>query len=277
MSEGHSGMQDEDRTHSERIMQAPAKVNLFLDVRDRRADGYHDIVSVFQEVDLCDQLRAAPADGEGVECICTSQEVPQGEDNLVVRAVRRLQAEAGRRDGICFHLEKRIPSGAGLGGGSSDAAAALRLANDLWGLGLERADLVRIGAEIGADVPFFMYGGTCMCEGRGERVTPLPEAVGLRLVLVIPPWRTDTATAYAALRGRRDPQPVAPFIDALRRGDRNAIACESYNRFEEVAGALEPRHDVLREGLEHCGALCARLSGSGSALWCLLPDRKSVV
>jgi 4-diphosphocytidyl-2-C-methyl-D-erythritol kinase len=190
----------------------------------------------------------------------------------VVRAVRRLQTEAGCRDGIRFHLEKRIPSGAGLGGGSSDAATALRLANDLWGLGCERADLVRIGAEVGADVPFFLYGGTCLCEGCGERVTPLPEAVGLDLALVLPPWRTHTAAAYAALEERLDPHPVAPFMHALRRGDREAIARESYNRFEEVAGALEPRNDVLREALEPCGALCVRLSGSGSALWCLLPD-----
>ncbi len=252
------------------FQQARAKVNLFLEVVGRRNDGYHDIVSVFQEIDLEDLLSAQEDEPGSITLECDDPGLSCQADNLVIKAARCLQEAAGIRDGIRFNLQKRIPAGAGLGGGSSDAAAALRLACKVWGLRIERNDLARIGARVGSDVPFFLWGGTCLCEGRGEKVTPLADAVGLDLILVMPEWRSSTATAFKALAGAklgtRDPDV---FLLALQAGDLAAIAENSFNRFEETIFRLEPRQKTLHQECIKAGATCVRLSGSGSAAWCM--------
>jgi 4-diphosphocytidyl-2-C-methyl-D-erythritol kinase len=250
-------------------------VNLFLEVTGQRADGFHNLVSVVREIDLADRLEAEP-DGDGaIRITCTgdahgASAVPEDEENLAVRAARRLREEAGIRDGIRFRLEKRIPVGGGLGGGSADAAAALRLACRVWGLAPEPETLGLIGAEIGSDVPFFLHGGTCLVEGRGERVTPLFDTKTLPLALAMPPWSIPTGPAYAALAGLRmgDRSPEA-FLRALRAGDREAVAAESFNRFEEVIGRIEPRQEALHRALAAAGHRPVRLSGSGSTVWTL--------
>ena len=250
---------------------ARAKVNLFLEIVGRRADGYHDIVSVFQEVTLADEVRALPAEDGVITCTCTDPELPVGEENLAVRAVSRLAEEAGLNRGICLHLEKRIPVGSGLGGGSSDAAASLRAACQVWGLPEEREVLARIAAELGSDVPFFLWGGTCLCEGRGERVTPVDRQGELDLMLVLPPWGISTVAAYHAVAGQRlGTRMVEPYLAALSCGDGQKIWEESYNRFETVMGSLEPRQVQLLGGLQEGLGGYARLSGSGSSVWCLL-------
>jgi 4-diphosphocytidyl-2-C-methyl-D-erythritol kinase len=251
-------------------LDARAKVNLFLEVIRRRTDGYHDLVSVFQEIDLADRLQVEPEDDGEIRLECTDPALPTDGRNLVVRAAERLRDEAGIRSGARFRLEKRIPCGAGLGGGSSDAAAALRLACRLWDLAEDRGVLAGIARQVGSDVPFFLWGGTCLCEGRGERVTPLPEAPGLPLVLVLPPWGISTASAYQALAGRRlGSRDAGPFLKALAADDREGMARESFNRFEEAVFELEPRQRRLHEALTGGGARAARLSGSGSAEWSL--------
>lgn len=248
----------------------PAKLNLFLEVTGKRPDGYHDIESVYLAIDLADTLRADPGPEGRITLACDQPDVPVDDRNLVVKAAELLRRECGVREGIAFHLEKRIPMGGGLGGGSSNAAAALRLANAVWRCGLSDADLAALAERIGSDVPFFLYGGFCLCRGRGEKITRLghfPGGVGLGLVL--PPIHSDTASAY---RGLRLPAPgnarkAERFIKAMESGDPAAMASEAFNRFEETIFSAFPElgrlHAVLNGGLRHG----ARLTGSGSGLW----------
>lgn len=253
---------------------AYAKINLFLEVVRRRSDGYHDLVSVFQEIPLADRLSAEPAEHE-ISLACSNPFLPTDDRNLVVRAARLLREEAGISQGIHFVLEKHIPAGGGLGGGSSDAAAALRLACRIWNLTPPPEDLARLALALGSDVPFFLQGGTCLAEGRGEILTPLRGAPRLEPILLLPPWSISTARAYAALSpttlGTRS---ISSFLRALERGDLFAMAEESFNRFEDVVFLFEPREKKLYDAVASCHPLALRMSGSGSALWCLPGDKQ---
>jgi len=158
------------------IVQAYAKINLTLEVLYKRSDGYHQIASILQSVGLCDTVSASAAselliEAPGLDC-------PLAE-NLILKAARLLQDVTGYTGGACIQVTKRIPQAGGLGGGSSDAAATLVALNRLWGLGLEQQELLNLGTRLGSDVPFFLYGGTALVEGRGEIVTPLPPLSGL--------------------------------------------------------------------------------------------------
>jgi 4-diphosphocytidyl-2-C-methyl-D-erythritol kinase len=259
--------------------QARAKVNLFLEVTGKRADGYHDIDSVFAEIDLADTLRArVPAPDEGaadsITLICDDSSLPTDESNLVVRAAYALReycAEKGMRPkGLELRLEKRIPSGGGLGGGSSDAATTLRLADKLWECGLSETELHTLAETLGSDVPFFLRGGVCRCRGRGEIIEPLPPLpTGVRIGLSLPEIAVSTAEAY---RNLTLPLPGAArtadaFIAAMAAGDLSAMRAAAFNRFEATVfrdhPALGAAHAVLETELGHS----ARLSGSGSTLW----------
>lgn len=190
---------------------ARAKINLFLEVVGKRPDGYHDIDSVFAEIDLADTLTvwkrtdgvirlevfAGDPGGGHVDV----SEIPVDGRNLVVRAAERLRERSGVGFGLGMRLEKRIPSGAGLGGGSSNAALALRLADACWGTNAREETLREIGAELGSDVPFFFSGGVCVCGGRGERVGPVPGVPsGVGVVVALTGTHSDTAAAYRNLR-----------------------------------------------------------------------------
>lgn len=249
---------------------SPAKLNLFLEVTGRRSDGYHDIVSVFVEIDLADTLHAEP-DPDGTTTLqCDDPRVPTGSDNLILRAANLLRDECGGAGGIRFRLEKRIPMGGGLGGGSSNAAAALRLANELWRTGLSDGELAELGARIGSDVPFFLRGGTCLCEGRGERVTPLaPFPARIPLGLALCGIHSDTAAAYRGLvlpdpDGCRRPDA---FIAAMERADVDAMADAAFNRFEPTVFAAIPALRNIHGKLEQTLHRPVRMSGSGSGLW----------
>lgn len=256
-------------------VQAHAKLNLFLEVTGRRADGFHDIDSVFVELDLADTVRASslPSQG-GVTLLCDNPEVPVDGSNLAVRAAlavrSALGADAAAREGLRFHLLKRIPSGGGLGGGSSDAAAALRLANALWGGGLREEELLPLAAALGSDVPFFLRGGTCRCRGRGEIVETLPAfPEDVELGLALPPFPSSTARAYGGLPlpdpgSRRDP---SAFIDAMIRRDRDAMGELAFNRFEASVFRALPRLGGMHADLEKFLRRPVRMSGSGSTLW----------
>ncbi len=248
----------------------PAKLNLFLEVVGKRPDGYHDLESIFLAVDLADTLSAEPAPDGEFALDCDDPAAPAGDANLVCRAARLLARECGVNRGIRFRLEKRIPMGAGLGGGSSDAAAALRLANRLWQTGLADADLERLGAGLGSDVPFFFHGGLCLCEGRGERITRLaPFPGGIPLGLALCRVHSDTAAAY---RGLRLPAPgkrrrAAGFLAALASGDPGALAAAAFNRFEETIFAALPELGEIRRRLSSLLPAGPWLTGSGGGLW----------
>ncbi|MCD8352454.1 MAG: 4-(cytidine 5'-diphospho)-2-C-methyl-D-erythritol kinase [Planctomycetaceae bacterium] len=258
----------------------PAKVNVFLEVVEKRPDGYHNLESVFCEIPLYDTLSAESIPGSDIKLECTDASLSCGDDNLVVKAAQALRQACGITEGIRFCLEKHIPAGSGLGGGSSDAAGALLLANEVWNLRLGREELVPIAARIGADVPFFLYGGTCLCRGIGDVVSPLrvglPES--LRLGLALPPLHSDTAAAYRGLRLPPSGQARIPdsFIAALERHDVDGIEAAAFNRFEGTVFAAIPALARIRDKLMEDLRRPVRLSGSGSGLWFLLREGEVV-
>jgi 4-diphosphocytidyl-2-C-methyl-D-erythritol kinase len=180
--------------------EAPSKINRELRVGRLRNDGYHEILSRMVSIDLADRLTAEPSDA--LEFSCDDPAVPEGEDNLVVRAARLLAARAGVRAGARLRLEKRAPTGGGLGGGSADAAVALRLLARLWDCEERVGGLAALAAELGSDVPFFLSGGEAEVSGRGEAVRPVADGPPTPLLLLLPPFPVSTAAVYRAYAGR---------------------------------------------------------------------------
>ena len=254
-------------------VRAPAKVNLVLEVLGQ-GQGYHDLCSIAQTIDLCDTLTFEPA--PDILFTCSEPELLQS--NLVPRAARLLQQRGSISDGARIHLDKRIPWAAGLGGGSSDAAATLVALNGMWGAGLSHEQLVVLGAEIGSDVPLFLYGGTVLLEGRGERVHPLPDLAGAHLVILTP--RTPVPTGKTGLMyGRLRPemftrgQFVRAASFALGRGGHIPEVL-MFNVFEKVAGDVFDGLTDDRAVLERATGRRAHLAGSGPCLYALLDSEE---
>jgi 4-diphosphocytidyl-2-C-methyl-D-erythritol kinase len=246
----------------------PAKVNLVLRVVGRRPDGYHEIVTVFQAVDLWDTLWAETADS--LTFTVEGDAVESGESNLVVRAARLLQAECtqARGRGATLRLTKRIPVGAGLGGGSSDAAGTLLLLTRLWGLSLGPSELETLAARLGSDVPFFLHGGTALGRGRGERVDRLPPLPERPLLLGHPPFGLSTPEVYAALRapltvGTADVTVPSLFVK-FAEGNDFALAG---NDLEVAVFEMRAELATFRDSLSQMGAELALVSGSGSTVF----------
>ena len=252
--------------------QAPAKVNLFLRVLGRREDGFHELRSLFQAVSLADRLVFRRLDSGGaVELEGPFDFDPQR--NLIVRAARALQAAAGVRRGVRIEAEKRIPMGAGLGGGSADAACTLVALNRLWEAGLDDAALRGLAAGLGSDVPFFLHGAAAVVEGRGERVRPLAARTDFRLALVVPDCRVPTAEAYRWL-GMGPLAPGGPAADSPTAGELEVMYREVpvrgwklENSFVPVVESRYPAVGRIRRLLAERGAIHAGLSGSGSAVF----------
>jgi len=233
---------------------APAKLNLFLHVIGRRADGYHDLQTVFQLIDLTDDIHIeVRADGR-IERLAGPAEVAP-EADLVIRAARALRAASGSQLGANLSVTKRIPLGGGLGGGSSDAATVLVGLNRMWECGLSDDDLAAIGVELGADVPVFVRGRSAWAEGRGERLTPV-ELPARCFVLVHPQVHVPTATVFQAPELTRNSPPIT-MSGFLQSGGRNDFEPVVRARYPEVARAL----DWLGQFAP------ARLTGTGSCIF----------
>ncbi|MCK9356278.1 MAG: 4-(cytidine 5'-diphospho)-2-C-methyl-D-erythritol kinase [Dehalococcoidia bacterium] len=251
---------------------APAKVNLVLEVLERRED-YHIISSIAQTVDLCDALSFEPADD--LHFTCSAPELVQ--DNLVTRAASLLRERFGIRAGARMHLEKRIPWGAGLGGGSSDAAATLLALNRLWAIDAPADRLETLAAELGSDVPLFLRGGTVLVEGKGEVVHPLTNHPSMHVVLLAPAApviRGKTGLMYRRLRPElfTRGQFVRAAAFALERG-RRVPEDLMHNAFENVADEVFPGLAHDRALLEDAVGVRVHLAGSGPCLYALLPSR----
>lgn len=255
----------------EYVVRVPAKVNLYLRVVARRPDGYHELETVMQSVGLYDQLRLRPA--TELRLVGEHPGVPSDESNLAMKAALALRAWAGvPTAGAEIELGKQIPAGAGLGGGSADAAAALAGLSGLWGLRLHRDELHDLAASLGSDVPFFLEGGTAVARGRGERLTPVPSPPPLWLVLVKPPFPVSTPWAYRAWSaGPCEGASLDEFLAALRSGDPAAVAAHLRNDLEPGVTAGHAEIALLRHRLLDLGALGARMTGSGSAVFALTP------
>ena len=261
-------------TQKSLTVNAYAKVNLTLEVLGRRPDGYHEIVSVMQTVDLHDVLELTPADGVTLECDRPGLGTP---DNLALRAAAALRKVAGVRDGVHIELRKAIPVAAGLGGGSSDAAAALLGLSRLWGLGMSVGDLTPLAASLGSDVPFFLRGGTAMVQGRGERVRPLP-GINLQWLLIVTPAievPKKTASLYSALPpSSYTAGHLTRKLEARIRGGGDVPPQLLFNTFDDVA---EEAYPGIREYLDTLYALGARevhLTGSGPSLFTPISRRE---
>ena len=192
-------------------------------------------------------------------------DVPEGPENLVVRAIELLRKRAGITSGARVQLIKRIPTAAGLGGGSSDAAAALRGVNNVWRLGWSLDALAKLSAELGSDIPFFLGRGPAICRGRGERVEPVSGIGTLDVVIVRPPEGLSTAAVYRACRPADRPQPLNPFLDALRRGDWRRMGRRITNRLEPAAERLSPWIERLRSEFASLDCVAYGMSGSGTS------------
>lgn len=248
---------------------APAKVNWTLEVLRRRDDGYHEVRTVLQTIDLHDEVRIEPADA-----LTLTAEGPHtpSEDDLALRAACLLAEAAGRPAAASISLTKCIPAAAGLGGGSADAAAVLRGLDRLWGLGFGQAQLAEIAAGVGSDVPFFIYGGTALGQGRGERIAALPDVPETCLLLLVPPLSLPEKTKrmYGALT-------PADFSDGsrsqalVRRIDEggNIAGGWLHNAFQRVAYQTFPGLAAYRDALLAAGAQRVHLAGSGPALFAL--------
>jgi 4-diphosphocytidyl-2-C-methyl-D-erythritol kinase len=248
---------------------APAKVNLFLEVLGKRADGYHEIATLMAAIDLCDMIDLSLADDGSLSLTCDDPALPVGPDNLVLKAASRLRAEFAYAAGAAIRLTKRIPWGAGLGGGSSDAAATLVGLNELWRLAASRAELARIGADLGSDVPFFLNGAAAWCTGRGEVVSPMPVGRRLDLVLVKPAEGLATADVYRRLQVPPTPMNGDTAKAALAAGDVEGLGRSLFNRLEEPAFELSPVAADWRRRLQAMGTAGTLMSGSGSCLFAL--------
>ncbi len=250
---------------------AYAKINLYLKVAGRRPDGYHDLVSVMQTVSLHDDVTLTVSDGRSIVLTCSDPSIPTDGRNIAYRCAEHFfSAFPDVRCSVAIDLVKRIPAEAGLGGGSADGAAVLRLLNDLTGVHASLDTLCSIGAGIGADIPFCVVGGTCLCEGTGSVVSPLKIPEPSYQVLLVMPSRSAVSTgeAYRLLDGQGSlssgPGPVDLTIDELAGG---GLPVHLFNSFEEV---ILPRNPGIREArsmMENTGADAVLMSGSGSAVF----------
>jgi 4-diphosphocytidyl-2-C-methyl-D-erythritol kinase len=283
-----------------------AKINLGIEVLGTRPDGYHDILTLFQSIDLADVLDISELPGGEIALSGDDPEVPWDGTNLIHRAAALLQAETGCPKGARIAVAKSIPAGKGLGGGSSNAAAALTGLNLLWGLGLGREDLSRLGERLGADVPYFLKGGLCLGEGRGDRLTPLPDLPPASVLLAFPPFQVGTAGIYAAWRPSLTRSPT--LSPAFQGGDKkrgsgltpykSRPSCREVegltsedkpskirrflenrdlglleNRLEETIFRFHPQLEEYKRFFLSRGAAASLVSGTGSAVFGLFGEK----
>ena len=254
------------------MWRAPAKINLFLHVIGRRPDGYHDIFSLMQKISLFDELsfQLRPA---GITLKCDRPGLPNSQDNLVFRAARLIFEHTNYAAGVEITLRKNIPLAAGLGGGSSDAAATLMALNEVCSFGLNKRELMQLGLKLGADVPFFIFGDCAFATGIGEKLKACKNLPKLHLVLLNPQFPLSTKTIYDNLNLRLTSEKInysIPRFSAL--GD---VIRELHNDLEEVSLNLHPELGGLKEILSRHGALGALMSGSGPTVFGIFSDEKA--
>ncbi len=263
-------------------IEAPAKINLVLEVLGRRTDGYHQIKTIFQAINLCDELTLCER-REGIRIECEDPGVPRGEENLAYQAALLLLRETGINKGIEIGIRKNIPVGAGLGGGSSDAASVLAGLNKLWSLGLSREKLLDLGRRVGADVPFFILGGTARGEERGDVLTPLP-SFPFWIVLAVSSISVSTRSVYRSFPDgdgncsrqlTREGFYTKMMEEAIREKSLEKVGASLYNSLEETVKKEHPFVEELKSKFEAAGAIGAMMSGSGATVFGIAADRES--
>ena len=257
-------------------LKAHAKINLALEVLDKRPDGYHEVSMIMQSVSLHDTVTLS-LQAANITLSCDRSELLCDNSNLAFRAADLLRREYGIARGVQIELTKRIPLAAGLAGGSTDAAAVLKGLNRLWNMDLPAAELERLAARLGSDVPFCLQGGTSLATGRGEILTALPDFSGYGVVLANPPLAVSTAWVYGNYRSavgnrRRD---VSTLRRSIEQQDFPAVAAALFNDLESVTVPAYPPITALKEQLLQAGAAGVLMSGSGPTVFALTPDPAS--
>ncbi len=248
-------------------IEAPAKVNLTLKVLGKRTDGYHELESVMQQISLRDKIRLEIG-GQGIRVASNSQLIPDNEENLAYQAAQLLYTKFSIKAGLQIFIEKNIPVGAGLAGGSTDAAAVMIGINELFNLGLKREELLELGLAIGSDVPFCLLGGTAMARGRGEILTALGKGPRLDMLLVKPDYQLSTAAVYRDFRLEKvihSPNNTA-FIEAWHKYDMIGIVGQMINDLETVSLNMCPEIEIIKTKLDALGATNTLMSGSGPSV-----------
>ncbi|HHW62092.1 MAG TPA: 4-(cytidine 5'-diphospho)-2-C-methyl-D-erythritol kinase [Syntrophomonadaceae bacterium] len=255
---------------------APAKVNLTLDILGQRADGYHELESVMQQITLFDFITLRRSE-HGLQLYCSHPLVPEGADNIAYQAALLMLEKLDSSVGLEISIEKNIPVGAGLAGGSTDAAAVLMGINTLMELDLSLPELMAAGSQLGSDIPFCIQGGTALARGRGEIITPLPAGPVLQLVLVKPDFSLSTAEVYRRFRMEKVGQRpgLDAFLAAWTQYDMINMVENMTNVLETVTLSLCPEIQTIKQELMDSGAIQAIMSGSGPTVFGVFPDLKT--
>ncbi len=266
-------------------LKAPAKINLYLEITGNRPDGYHDLVMVLQSIELSDRLDLRMTGTDKIQILCAHPEVPTDETNLAYKAAKLLQNLYPDLGGVEITITKNIPIGAGLAGGSSDAAAVLVGLDRLWNLGLTQGELVEFSAQLGSDVPFCISGGTVLAVGRGEVLSPLPALENLALVICKPrnlgistPWAYQTFRSQGLLATSPNKGNSSQMLAAIASRDESShrqIARLLYNDLERVVLPAHPQISNLKSSLEAQECLGVLMSGSGSTVFAIAQNLAS--
>ncbi|MCC8909628.1 4-(cytidine 5'-diphospho)-2-C-methyl-D-erythritol kinase [Curtobacterium sp. GD1] len=270
---------------------APGKINVYLSVGALQDDGYHDVATAYQAVSLYEDVSAEPADDFSVTFTgpIDTRSVPVDDSNLAIRAARLVADAAGYRGGVRLTIDKQVPVAGGMGGGSADAAATLLAVDTLWGTALGREELLRLAAQLGADVPFAFAGGTAVGTGRGDELSPALAKGEFHWVLALSDAGLSTPAVYRALDEHREryradiaPAPTTPVVEAnvlqaLRAGDPDLLADCLHNDLQAPAMRLQPALATTLEIGEKAGALAGLVSGSGPTVAFLVADRDAAL
>ncbi|MED0968108.1 4-(cytidine 5'-diphospho)-2-C-methyl-D-erythritol kinase [Bacillus paramycoides] len=253
------------------LVKAPAKINLSLDVLGKRQDGYHEVKMIMTTIDLADRLELTELVEDRIEILSHNRYVPDDQRNLAYQAAKLLKEKFNVKKGVSITIEKTIPVAAGLAGGSSDAAATLRGLNKLWNLGLTIDELAGLGAEIGSDVSFCVYGGTAIATGRGEKIEHIKTPPSCWVILAKPHIGVSTADVYGNLRLNRVTHPnVDKMVEVINHGDYKGICDTVGNVLEGVTFAMHPEVARIKAQMKRFGADAVLMSGSGPTVFGLV-------
>lgn len=261
--------------HLKTEITAYGKVNLALDVLYKREDGYHEIKTIMQQIDLSDQLLISEGK-EGVSISCDNSLVPLDRSNLAYRAWEEISKLTGTKVGLKIRIEKRIPVAAGLAGGSTNGAAVIRALNEMWDLRLTMQEMMDIGLKIGADLPFCIMGGTALAEGIGERLTPLKPLTGVPLLIANPGIQISTPYAYKRLKLTDKRIDMDKLTSCIENRELHCIARNLSNVMEDAIIPENPVIGQIKEFMMSNGALGALMSGSGASVFGLFEDHEKL-
>lgn len=255
--------------------QSPAKINLTLRVLRTRPDAFHEIESLIARVDFCDTVTVAQHEDGCYSLECDDPALPRDGSNLVLQAAKALNKAAGSNHGVEITLAKRIPSGSGLGGGSSNAATTLALLNELWHTGLSPAELAQLGATLGSDIPLFFHSSPCIVRGRGERIDDVHQPLSAWVTLILPNLRCATPAVYAAW-DRLPQHPQRPALTEILAAARSPTALMAllFNDLEPAAFEVVPALRLLATQAAEIARGPVRMTGSGSALFRLFDSER---